>query len=191
MQSCYCWKQLNALKHSCKKLLSFTFFKPICFTHAQSVKWNWVRMICHQQSPTMVLHYFSRGFQRTAFTSVKCKDGVKFMLSDFRCAALHHVGFQSNQPPPQAGRSCQWAWAVGRNSSWRRATEIRQKRVLCCGCQNVHPVWQLNVRKVQNCSNTSYCSPARTSKSLSYVGGSADFVVFLWQKRSRSQIYPL
>lgn len=90
-----------------QKVAAFLLLKANVFYSCESMKWNWVRMISHQQSPTMVLHYFSRGFQRTAFTSVKCIDGVKFLLSDFRRAALHHVGFQSNQPPPQARRSCQ------------------------------------------------------------------------------------
>lgn len=61
---------------------------------------------------------------------------------------------------------------------WWRAAELI-KQVFYCGSQSVHPVWQLNVKKVQKCSDTS-CSPARTSRSLSNVGGSADFVVFLW-----------
>lgn len=71
--------------------------------------------------------------------------------------------------------------SVGRKTLWWRAAKIRQSRFSIVEAKSLHRVWQLNVKKVQNCSYTGHCSPERTSESLCDVGGSADFVL-LWQK---------
>ena len=88
-------------------------------------------VLSHQQSPATVLHYFSRGFQRTALKPAICNNDVKFLLSDSRRAAPHHTGFQSSKLPPR--------W-VGRKTLWWRVAKIRRKtkQFLCCGSQSVH-----------------------------------------------------
>lgn len=157
-------------------ILRKSILKLLPFSNLQQILFMW----SHQQSPTTVLHYFSRIFKELHSNLFYVTTELSF------CYQIHDKQLFTRlvfSPTSLHRRKLSVrVWLEGKLAAlWWRAAKLRRRRLwkpksascLTSKCQELH-----------NCSDTSYCSPARTSGSLSNVGGSADFVVFLWQKNT-------